>query len=35
MTSQETAQPTLDWMALYRDRHRAERAARGRVSART
>ncbi|CAM9856276.1 unnamed protein product [Ectocarpus fasciculatus] len=25
----------LDWMALYRDRHRAERAARGRFAAKT
>lgn len=30
-------QPLLerDWMALYRDRHRAERAARGRYAAKT
>lgn len=29
------AQPSRDWMVLYRDRHRAERAARGRVAAKT
>ena len=29
------AQPSPDWMVLFRDRHRAERAARGRVAAKT
>ena len=29
------APPTQDWTALYRDRHRAERAARGKSAART
>lgn len=29
------AQPSPDWMALYRDRHRAERAARWKLAAKT
>lgn len=29
------AQPSPDWMVLYRDRHRAERAARWKFAAKT
>eukprot|EP00752_Nemacystus_decipiens_P010613 g9451.t1 len=29
------ARPSPDWMVLYRDRHKAERAARGRIAAKT